>query len=269
MNILAIDTTTKTACVGIKKENIQQNTFEIIQRSISNEITHSEKLLPLIDSTLKEASLKLSDISLLASLSGPGSFTGIRIGLSTIKAFAQVKGLNIFAMTTLEAICYTSYLQSSFFKSFKPIYVLSLIDAKNDRIYFSLYKISRNTIGKITIKKISEMSNNLIKKASESILHILENLDSTIPIIVAGDCSQKFKNEILDVFLNPSNIENHNIKIQNNNNIYFVDLYPTPKDLISAYENLEDISNYMFDSYTLDATYARLSQAERVKNENN
>ena len=68
MNVLAIDTTTKTASVSIKNDNT------LFMDKVENEITHSEKLLPLIDKVLNEANIKISDISTLAcinlSLSG-------------------------------------------------------------------------------------------------------------------------------------------------------------------------------------------------------
>ena len=84
MNILAIDTTTKKASVALKVQD------KIIIKEIDNEITHSEKLLPLLDSVLKEANLMLKDIDLFVCVQGPGSFTGLRIGIATIKALAKV-----------------------------------------------------------------------------------------------------------------------------------------------------------------------------------
>lgn len=105
MNILAIDTTTKTASVSVKTNN------NIYTDSIQNEITHSEKLLPLIDKVLTNSKLNLKDISMLACINGPGSFTGIRIGLSTIKAFSQVQNINIFSINSLELLAYSTMLK--------------------------------------------------------------------------------------------------------------------------------------------------------------
>ena len=91
MNILAIDTTTRNACVCLKYKD------EVIEKNIENNITHSEKLLPLIDDVLTEKNITLDDIDMFFAINGPGSFTGIRIGLATIKAFAQVKEKKIFS----------------------------------------------------------------------------------------------------------------------------------------------------------------------------
>ena len=86
MRILAIDTSSKICSVCILEDNQL-----IIEKHNNDEKTHSQKLMPLIDMTFKESNLCLNDIDLLACCQGPGSFTGIRIGISTVKAFADVK----------------------------------------------------------------------------------------------------------------------------------------------------------------------------------
>ena len=105
MNILGIDTTTKSASCSVLYDN------KYYTNSISNEVTHSEKLLPIIDETLKSASITLDNIDTFATINGPGSFTGIRIGLATIKAFAQVKGIDIFSISSIDLISYEAFMQ--------------------------------------------------------------------------------------------------------------------------------------------------------------
>lgn len=253
MNILSIDTTTKNACCAIQTK--KDNEVITIEQSISNEITHSEKLLPLIDDMLKNGNISLDDISMFACITGPGSFTGIRIGLATIKAFAQIKNIDIFAMTTLEAICYKAYAESKYFEDGNTTYIASFIDAKNDRVYFALYKILKNLNGKITISKELDMSNQLIDNSLNTIKEKLMSLDlESSYIIFTGDCINKFK----------CNIDNLNIN-DSIKNLDLVELYPTPRDIIDASYILANKENYIYTAYTLDATYARLSQAERVK----
>ena len=89
MKILAIDTTTKKATVALNLDN------KIIVKEVDNEITHSEKLLPLLDEVLNDSNTKLKDIDLFAITLGPGSFTGVRIGIATIKAIAKVTNKKI------------------------------------------------------------------------------------------------------------------------------------------------------------------------------
>ena len=137
MNILSIDTTTKIAAVTLKKDD------KIISEAKENEITHSEKLLPLIDDILKKENLDITDISMYMVLNGPGSFTGVRIGLATIKAFAFVTNTKIFSISSLKAMAIVSYLKNMNDKNneTKTKYILSLIDARNDRAYYSLNKL--------------------------------------------------------------------------------------------------------------------------------
>lgn len=82
-------------------------------------------------------------------------------------------------------------------------------------------------------------------------LHYFSSLNNNYTnLIITGDCVDKYKTLIIEKF---------NDSITNN-------YYPTPTDLINAYNNISNINNYIFDSYTLDANYVRVSQAERIKN---
>lgn len=85
MKILSIDTSSKICSVAVLED-----TDLIVEKHILDEKTHSQKLMPLIDEVLKSLKLDLSDFDLYACGIGPGSFTGVRIGVSTIKAFCDV-----------------------------------------------------------------------------------------------------------------------------------------------------------------------------------
>ena len=115
MKMLGIDTTTRSASCSVLNED------KYYTKAISNEITHSEKLLPIIHETLEEAQLKIKDIELLLAINGPGSFTGIRIGLATIKALAQVRDLDIYSISSIDLISYAALKQTAK----KEAYVLS------------------------------------------------------------------------------------------------------------------------------------------------
>lgn len=233
MNILGIDTTTKNASCTIFKEN------NFYTKCISNEITHSEKLLPIIHETLFMNDLNLDDISLLAAINGPGSFTGIRIGLATIKAFAQVKGQDIFSISSIDLISYVAFKKAKT----KTAYVLSLIDARNNRVYYGINKLCIDEDGKIEIEKIVDVGNDLI----DDVISSIKNYDN---LIIAGNCVDEFKDKLSSLSKK------------------LIDLYPTTEDLISCYLDLKDTTNYMYNAYSLDALYARPSQAERMANNN-
>lgn len=235
MNILSIDTTTKVASVCVRKGN------EFFADCISNEVTHSEKLLPLIDETLKKSSLDLKDIDLYACINGPGSFTGIRIGLATLKAFAMVNDKKIFSVPSDIVISATS-----FFKNNNKKYFASLIDAKNSRVYYSLNKISKIN-DKIVIEQIISTENELI---DDALINIKNNLNTNDTVVFCGNITDEYANKVKSLY----------------KNYIFDDFYPTSKDLTDVYDILEGKTNYIFDTYTLDANYVRVSQAERIKN---
>lgn len=237
MNILAVDTTTKVASVSLK---LKSN--EIIEKKAENEVTHSEKLLPIIDEILKSNNCDLQDIDMYAILNGPGSFTGIRIGLATIKAFLMVNDKKAFSISSLEEIAILAYLNLN---EKKDKYVLSLIDAKNDRVYYSVYKISY-VDGKVATSLIIPEDNDLIENIFSKFNKIPDD-----SIIVAGNCINLHTELLKDNFTNSN----------------FLEIYPSSKDVINTIEKIYDTSNYIFDTFTLDAHYVRKSQAERIKDE--
>lgn len=76
------------------------------QCTVNNRLTHSQTLLPLVEHTLSHAGLALSDLGLLAVSAGPGSFTGLRIGLATVKGLSCGSGIPCLGVSTLEALAY-------------------------------------------------------------------------------------------------------------------------------------------------------------------
>ncbi|MBQ8002598.1 MAG: tRNA (adenosine(37)-N6)-threonylcarbamoyltransferase complex dimerization subunit type 1 TsaB, partial [Clostridia bacterium] len=99
MNILAVDTSALTATVAVFKDGVS-----VFENNITNALTHSETLMPMIDYALKSVKLDINDIDLFAVSCGPGSFTGIRIGVSAIKALAYATGKSVYCINTLEAL---------------------------------------------------------------------------------------------------------------------------------------------------------------------
>lgn len=240
MNILAIDTTTKNANVTVRKDS------ELYYNEVNNEITHSEKLLPLIDLCLNKMNLKLKDIDMFLALNGPGSFTGIRIGLCTIKAFSQITNKNIFSLSSLDMLCITAFIKYNHLTRNIPLYVSALIDAKNDRVYFKTLKIWINENDKIDFLVVNDNMNIFFDDALEYIKKLNNN---EFKNIVAGD-----------------NINNNIERLSYiDKNFILYNMYPTSKDMTDVYDMLNNVSCYTFDAYTLDAIYARLSQAERQK----
>lgn len=131
MKILALDTTSKLASVSLLIDG------EIVGTKYNdNQKTHSERVIPMMEELLNENSITPRDIDLFGVTIGPGSFTGIRIGVATIKGMAQALGKQVVGVTTLEAM---AYIESDNF-------VCSMIDARHDNVYIGVYDENKNKI---------------------------------------------------------------------------------------------------------------------------
>ncbi len=126
MRILALDTTTRFGSVALL-EGIRL----LAEIDAESPTTHSSRLLRSVDFLLKRNSLAIHDIDGLAVAAGPGSFTGIRIGLSTIKAFAFASRKPVAAVSSLAALAMK--LRETQGRLFCP-----MIDAKKGEVYAAL-----------------------------------------------------------------------------------------------------------------------------------
>ena len=236
MKILGIDTSSTLASVSILKNK------EIITMQDTNNVTHSERLLKLIDNALKTTKISLNELDYLMTTNGPGSFTGARIGAVTIKGLAAPLNLKIIAVSSIEIIALREYLNLN---TKEEKIICALMDAKNDRAYYGLFKFETLENGKIKYAPLLQISN-------DTLCNILEKLKNFQNIIICGDLYLK----ISENYSFPHLIISEN------------DLKPNSSYLIDYYNNVceEIIKNHVQDTYTLDITYARMSQAERIKN---
>ena len=131
MKILAIDTSSKICSTAILED---ENVIDI--NNLDDGKTHSENLMPLIDELLKRNNLKVSDINMIACSVGPGSFTGIRIGISSIKAIAEVLNVKVASVTSLETLA--KNVENS------EEIIVSLIDARNNQVYCGIFDNNYN-----------------------------------------------------------------------------------------------------------------------------
>ena len=132
MNILAIETSTKRLCVGAMNHK-----GKIVEYNLDSKIRHTELLLPTITRALKRLKLSLAQVDYFAVGLGPGSFTGLRIGLATIKGFAKALGVPIIGLATLDILANNALPSHS--KIITP-----LIDAKRNLLFTALYEVGIN-----------------------------------------------------------------------------------------------------------------------------
>ena len=127
MKILSIDTASNLCTVAILED--KSCIKEIIVNDARN---HSEKIMPVIEQTLQEAGLTLHDIDLIVCDKGPGSFTGIRIGVGTVLAFQDSLNIPCIGISSLKVLAYNVSTDGL---------ICSTIDCKNDNCYFALYEL--------------------------------------------------------------------------------------------------------------------------------
>lgn len=122
MYVLGIDTSTMTGGAAVVKDGQLVGEYVLNIRT-----THSERLLPAIERLLKDAGLSLEEIDGIAVAVGPGSFTGIRIGVATAKGFAYALNKKLVGVTALEAF-------GRQFQAF-PGVVVAMIDSRRSEVY--------------------------------------------------------------------------------------------------------------------------------------
>ncbi|MCI8616696.1 MAG: tRNA (adenosine(37)-N6)-threonylcarbamoyltransferase complex dimerization subunit type 1 TsaB [Clostridia bacterium] len=164
MKILCIDTSSNLCSVAILED-----TTLIKKLELNNGLTHSETLMPLIKQLLEESNLTLKDIDLLVSDIGPGSFTGIRIGVSTCKAFSDSLNIPCIGISSLDVLAYNIKNDGI---------ICSTIDCKNANCYFALYECKNGayfTLEEPCAKTVQEVSDLLNSKYSNEQIEFVGN----------------------------------------------------------------------------------------------
>jgi len=128
MKILAIDTSTPVGSIAIVEGALLK-----AQHILNISATHNQRLLPGIDRILTDADWTLDDLDALAVSLGPGSFTGLRIGLSVVKGLAWATGKPLAGVPTLDALAANVPLA--------PYPIYPVLDARKGEIYTALYRM--------------------------------------------------------------------------------------------------------------------------------
>ncbi|MDD5916570.1 MAG: tRNA (adenosine(37)-N6)-threonylcarbamoyltransferase complex dimerization subunit type 1 TsaB [Clostridiales bacterium] len=139
MLVLALDSTALTAsaaCVRFGEDNVLTK-YSLY--TVKNELTHSENLMPMVDSVLNGMNAKIGDIGLIAVSAGPGSFTGVRIGVTTVKGLAFPGDIPCVGVSTLEAIAESL--------SGTGDTVCAVMDARRGQLYNALFRRGRRLCG--------------------------------------------------------------------------------------------------------------------------
>lgn len=230
MKILSIDTSSDMCSVAILED-----TTPIKEISLEDANTHSVKLMPQIEHIFMETNLTLKDIDLLACDKGPGSFTGIRIGIATIKAFCDTTSIPAMGISSLIGLAYPIDY---------PGYICSLIDAKNGNVYYALWD---NSQGK------HQQIGQYLTEDINYITEILKNCNK--PVFFVGNGSILYQDMLkLILYKNaifPSTLTCHKLNAVSIGMVAF-----------NLYQN-----NQYQENITLSPLYLRKSSAERLLEE--
>lgn len=173
MITLFIDTSSSDVSIAIIKD---KNILSSITKNIPNK--HSVYTISFIDKIINEANLTPNNIEKIMVVTGPGSFTGVRIGVTIAKVYAYLRNINITSISSLKMMSL----------SCEHKYCLSLIDAHHDNYYLGLY---------------DEDNNEVIKEQFNTKEKVLEIINKYNPIIVSDNNIEldeyKIKKQELDI----------------------------------------------------------------------
>lgn len=185
MKILSIDTASDICGVSILEDDKL-----ICKLDTNTGRTHSENLMPMINEAFNKAKLSLNDINLIVCNIGPGSFTGIRIGVATCKAFSDSLNIRCVCVNSLESLAYNEKLNLN-----EGDLICSIINCKNDNCYYAIYQLENNQYKEIVAPKASNIEN----------IENFKNLEidlSNKKITFVGDGVDTFKEPLSRIFTN-------------------------------------------------------------------
>ena len=187
--ILNIETSTKACSVALHKNG----ELIVCREDVTTNFSHSEKLLKFISKLFSDARLSLSDLDAIAVSMGPGSYTGLRIGVSTAKGLCYGLDIPLISISTLKAMSFGMALE------IKADLYCPMIDARRMEVYSAFFDINNTEVRKIQADIIDE---NSYKKELEK------------KVVFFGDGSEKL-------------IE----KIKDKNAIFVSDIHPSAKNI--------------------------------------
>ena len=175
MKILGIDTSTMAANVAVLEDDKL-----ICEYTINTKKTHSQKLMPMIENMLKLSDLDIKEIDAIAICVGPGSFTGLRIGMATAKAMAHVNNIPLIGVNSLEILGANMDLCNR--------NICSILDAQRNQVYMNKYILKDD--------KITELEEISIKPIDE----LLEEISSSNEDwVLVGEAVYKYKEKIEEI----------------------------------------------------------------------
>ncbi len=179
MKILGIECSAVAASAAIFEDG-----KPIAHSFVNVKLTHSQTLMPMIDTVLKNSITSLDDIGYIAVAAGPGSFTGVRIGISAVKGIAAPRNIPCIPVSTLEGMAHMF--------TDRDCIVCPVMDARCNQFYNAIFEVKNGEIKRLCPDRAL---------MSEELKAELQNMQShnSLPIIITGDGSEIFRKEVEDI----------------------------------------------------------------------
>jgi tRNA threonylcarbamoyladenosine biosynthesis protein TsaB len=146
--ILHLETSTKACSVALSKDG----NLIALKESLSDEFSHSENLTVFIQTVIKDAGIELKDLSAISVASGPGSYTGLRIGVSTAKGLCYSLNKPLIAIDSLISLAVLAKEKHA------STNLCAMIDARRKEVYCAIYSTDLSQIKPITADILDEHS---------------------------------------------------------------------------------------------------------------
>ncbi len=232
MLILSLDSSATAASAALTEDSKLLGEF-----FTNTEFTHSRTLAPMIENLLSVTDKKISDVELIAVSNGPGSFTGVRIGVSVAKGLAFPNDIPCMAVSTLESMAYNLTLTDCI--------VCAVMDARRNQVYNAMFRIR--------FGEVERLCDDRAIALTELKAEIAEKYNGE-RVILVGDGSTITMREVMDL---PMSVEMAPEAIR----------FQRASSVASAAQAHIKTGENPVKSAELLPSYLRLSQAERERKE--
>ncbi len=174
MKILAIDASTMAGSVAYIEDGKLVGEYYVC-----NKLTHAETIMPMLEHLKDLTNIDMEELDAVATTAGPGSFTGVRIGVATAKALALSLNIPLIGISTLDVMAHS--------QTFTDYVICPIIDARRNSVYTSLYLWECENLKQLTPAQVMEV---------EELLQLLKIFES--PIIFVGDGIDVYKEQIVN-----------------------------------------------------------------------
>ena len=229
MTILAVDTSAKAASVCFAREDKIIGEF-----FIDTSLTHSQTLMPMIEQLAVNAQVSLDALDAIAVNAGPGSFTGVRIGVAAVKGLAFARNLPCVAVSTLQSMAYNALGTNGI--------VCAVMDARCSQVYNALFRVRNGEIERLCEDRalaLSDLHSDLKQYAEEPVMLIGDGAEISYTFL---------RDSLSNVVLAPNNIR----------------IQKASSTALAAFERIRE--GKLLTDEQLMPVYLRLPQAQRELN---